>query len=324
MTVSPQIDDLRSRRIAVLMGGKSGEREVSLRSGAGVLSALQEGGFDAVAVDPNRDLAHQLEAVGATAVYNALHGGAGEDGTIQGVLEMLGVPYTGCGVLASALTMNKVQTKRILGAAGLPVCDYVYVTLGDDAQISAEEIIDRLGLPLVLKPNNEGSSLGVTIPKTPAQVQADLQSLLADYGEALAEQYLRGTEITIGIVGAGSATRALPVLELVPHNEFYDYEAKYTKGLTDMICPARIPDEVALRARELALAAHKVTGCSGVSRVDMHIDAQERLWIHEINTVPGMTETSDLPHAAAAEGTGYGALVLEILGSAALRLKEMQ
>ena len=315
------INSLRPLRIAVLMGGKSGEREVSLRSGAGVLAALTRNGFDAVPVDPNRDLAQQLQDVGARAVYNALHGGAGEDGTIQGVLEMLEVPYTGCGVLASALTMNKVQTKRILGAAGMPVCDYVFVSCENGCRPSADEIIARLGLPLVLKPNAEGSSLGVTIPKTREAVAMDLEALLSEYGEALAEVYLRGTEITIGVVGAGSGTRALPVLELVPHNEFYDYEAKYTKGLTDMICPARISDEITQRAQALALAAHKATGCSGVSRVDMHVDEAGELWIHEINTVPGMTETSDLPHAAAAEGTSYDDLVLEILGSAALRLQ---
>ena len=315
------INALRSLRIAVLMGGKSGEREVSLRSGAGVLAALTRNGFEAVAVDPNRDLARQLEDAGAEVVYNALHGGAGEDGTIQGVLEMLEVPYTGCGVLASALTMNKVQTKRILAAAGMPVCDYVLVSCEDACQPSVDDTVARLGLPLVLKPNAEGSSLGVTIPKTREAVAADLAALLAAYGEALAEVYLRGTEVTIGVVGAGSATRALPVLELVSHNEFYDYEAKYTKGLTDLICPARISDEITQRAQALALAAHKAAGCSGVSRVDMHIDEAGELWIHEINTVPGMTETSDLPHAAAAEGTGYDDLVLEILGSAVLRMQ---
>jgi D-alanine-D-alanine ligase len=319
--VALDINILRPLRIAVLMGGKSGEREVSLRSGAGVLGALTRNGFDAVCVDPNRNLAHQLQEVGARAVYNALHGGAGEDGTIQGVLEMLEVPYTGCGVLASALTMNKVQTKRILASAGMPVCDYVLVSRDDACPPAADEIVARLGLPLVLKPNAEGSSLGVTIPKTTEQVAADLGNLLSQYGEALAEVYLRGTEITVGVVGAGAATRALPVLELVPHHEFYDYEAKYTKGLTDLICPARISDEITHRAQALALAAHKTTGCSGVSRVDMHVDEAGDLWIHEINTVPGMTETSDLPHAAQAEGTSYDDLVLEILGSAALRMQ---
>ncbi len=304
------------------MGGKSGEREVSLRSGAGVLAALARQGFDIVAVDPNRDLAHQLGEAGATVVYNALHGGAGEDGTIQGVLEMLGLPYTGCGVLASALTMNKVLTKRVLSAAGLPVCDYVFASVDDDTPASVDDIIEQLGLPLVLKPNAEGSSLGVTIPKTRDEVAHDLAELLEQYGAALAERYLRGTEITVGVVGVGARLRALPILELVPHKEFYDYEAKYTKGLTDLICPARIAEEAAEEAARLALAAHRATECCALSRVDMHLDENGQLWIHEINTVPGMTETSDLPHAAAAEGVEYDDLVLEILASATLRLRD--
>lgn len=312
--------DLKSMRIAVLMGGQSGEREVSLRSGAGVLGALKRLGYDAVQVDPRPDLVTQIREVGADLCFNVLHGGAGENGQIQGALDLAGIPYTGCGVLACALTMDKLQTKRIFHAVGVQTPPYVHFDRSRSAGEIAAAAVDRLGLPVVAKPRAEGSSLGVSIPKTIEQLTDAVAQLQDSYGEGLIDRFIRGVEVTVGVVGVGENTRALPVLELVPHNEFYDYEAKYTKGMTELIAPARIADDLTEKAQQLALRAHHALGCEGVSRVDMHIDAEGECWVHEINAVPGMTETSDLPHAAKAENVDYDTLVEQILQSALVRM----
>lgn len=310
------VDMLRDRRIAVLMGGQSGEREVSLRSGAGVLNALVRQGFDAVAIDPGTNLIAQLEEAGAEVVFNILHGGAGENGAIQGVLECGGYPYTGCGVLASALTMDKVQTKRIFAACGVPTPPWLHITGSREAEELADEAIESLRLPVVVKPRTEGSSLGVSIPKTREQLIEAIAATQRDYQVGLIDRFIRGVEITIGVVGLGEKTRALPVLELVPRREFYDYEAKYTKGMTELIAPARISAELTAESQRIALEAFAALGCEGLGRVDMHIDTNGGCWVHEINSVPGMTETSDLPHAAEAEGVSYDELVLQILETA--------
>lgn len=310
------LEALKQQRVGVLCGGTSSEREVSLRSGQGVLAALERQGFDAVPVDPGPDLPGQLRAAGVTVAYIALHGGAGEDGTIQAVLDYAGIPYTGSGVLGCALTLDKVQTKRILSAVGLPTPGYAVVARGDEREGVVEALAQDLGLPLVLKPVSEGSSFGVSIPKTRDELARDLTVLLEQYGQALVEKFIAGVELTVGVIGVGERRRALPVLELVSHREFYDYEAKYTKGLTDLIVPARISAEATAEAQRLAVAAHRATSCRGVSRVDMHLDAAGELWITEVNSSPGMTETSDLPAAAAAAGLSYDDLVLEILASA--------
>jgi D-alanine-D-alanine ligase len=259
-------------------------------------------------------------AGGLDVAFVALHGALGEDGVIQGVLEFAGLPYTGSGVLACALTLNKLQTKRVLRAEGLSTPDWVEITPGEDLDDKAAEIVAQLGLPVVLKPVTEGSSVGITIPKTEADLRANLTELAAGYGGGFAEAYVKGTELTVGVIGVGERTRALPVLELVSHNDFYDYEAKYTKGLTDLIAPARISAEATARAQAIALAAHQALGCHGVSRVDLMLDAAGELWVTELNSMPGMTETSDLPHAAEAAGISYDELVLEILSSALSRM----
>ena len=314
------VDLLKDRRIAVLMGGQSGEREVSLRSGAGVLDSLIRQGFDAVKIDPGTNLVAQLEEAAAEVVFNVLHGGAGENGAIQGVLECAGYPYTGCGVLASALTMDKVQTKRIFDACGIPTPAWLHIDSAINPEELADEAVAQFGLPAVVKPRDEGSSLGVSIPKTHGQLIDAIDAMQADYGEGLIDRFIDGTEVTIGVVGVGQTMRALPVLELVPRREFYDYEAKYTKGMTELIAPARISAQLTEKSQRLALDAFVALGCEGLSRVDMHIDGAGDCWVHEINSVPGMTETSDLPHAAEAEGTSYDELVLEILQTATARM----
>ncbi len=314
------LERIRGKRIAVLLGGQSGEREVSLRSGAGVLASLRRQGFDAVEIDPGPDLVAQLRDAGAEVVFNVLHGGAGENGAIQGLLEVAGLPYTGCGVLASALTMDKLQTKRIFKAVGVPTPPHVYAHSGGEAAQFAASAIEQFGLPAVVKPRAEGSSLGVSIPKTEAELTEAVAGLLARYGECLIDRFIDGVEVTIGVVGVGAEMRALPVLELVPKNEFYDYQAKYTKGMTELIAPARISDDETARSQAAALRAFEALGCAGLGRVDMHIDREGACWVHEINSVPGMTETSDLPHAAEAEGVSYDELVLQILATAAMRM----
>lgn len=317
------IEEFHRKRIAVLLGGQSGEREVSLRSGAGVLAALARRGYDAVGIDPNSDLASQLAEARAEVVFNALHGGAGEDGTIPGMLEVLGIPYTGCGVLASALTLDKVRTKHLLRGVGIPTPEFVWSYRSEEAGSVVEQALEYLGLPCVVKPIREGSSLGVSIPQTEEELSEAVREVTARYGNVLVEAYCDGTEITVGILGYGDRTRALPVLELVPRRRFYDYEAKYTKGMTELICPARLPEGAARLAQRMALQAHEACDCHGLSRVDMHYDSQGRLWVHEINSVPGLTETSDVPAEARAAGMSYDDLVEEILRSAIPRINKV-
>jgi D-alanine-D-alanine ligase len=302
----------------VLAGGKTGEREVSLRTGQGIAEALGRLGFEAVMVDPQADLYRQLQEAGADIAFNALHGGDGEGGTIQALLELIGMPYTGSGVLGSALTLNKVQTKRVMGAVGANNPPYVYFR-GEFEERWVAETLAVTGLPCVTKPNAEGSSLGVTICRDEATVAREMAAIAAAYGDVLVDRYIEGTELTVGVLGCGETMRALPVLELAPHNEFYDYEAKYVKGMTDLICPARISAEATGAALALASLAHVELGCHGISRCDMHLDADETLWFHEVNSCPGMTETSDVPHEAFAAGMTYDELVLEILQSAVAR-----
>ncbi|MGQ9731580.1 MAG: D-alanine--D-alanine ligase family protein [Candidatus Zipacnadales bacterium] len=318
------IAELQSKRIAVLMGGQSGEREVSLRSGQGVLEALAKRGYEAIGIDPNCHLARQLAEAGAELVFNALHGGAGENGTIQGMLEVIGLPYTGCGVLASALTLDKVRTKQLLAAVGIPTPPFVWTSELGEVDHVVDQALQTFGVPCVAKPVSEGSSLGVTIVRTANRLREAVRGVLTKYGSVLVEAFCDGMEITVGVLGWGPSTRALPVLELVPKREFYDYEAKYTKGLTDLICPARLPNDVARAAQEIALQAHRTCDCHGLSRVDMHYDSAGRLWVHEINSVPGLTETSDVPAEARAAGMCYEDLIEEILSSALPRLKSIR
>jgi len=314
------LDVLRDKRIGVLRGGQSGEREVSLRSGQGVLDALARQRFDVVSIDPGPDLIGQLREANVDVVFNALHGGAGEDGTIPALLDYASIPYSGSGMVASALAMNKLLTKRLLRSAGLPTPDFVYVTNQAGLQEQVSAVIDRLDLPVVTKPLAEGSSLNVSIPKDENSLRHALGKLLEDYGEALVERFCDGTEIAVGVLGVGESLRALPVLEIVPHKEFYDYEAKYTKGLTELIAPARISPQATQSAQDIAVQTHQQLGCVGISRVDMHLASQEQIWIHELNTVPGLTELSDIPAAAAAVGISYDEVILEILASATTRM----
>jgi len=302
-------------RVVVLTGGTSAEREVCLMSGRKVLGALDPERYEAASVDladitASGDVAPLLSAFGPgqrpDVVFVALHGGAGENGTVQGMLELLGVPYTGSGVLSSALALNKVLAKKLFEREGIPTPRWTAVREADRAG-AADRIVSGLGLPCVVKPGEEGSSIGVTIVRQAGGLEAALD-LAFKYGqEALVEEYVAGTEITGPVLG-NDAPQMLPLIEIVPKNEFYDYEAKYTPGVTDEIIPARIPEGAAQRARELTLATHQLLGCRGMSRVDM-IVGRDEVYVLEIQTIPGLTDTSLVPRAAEAAGMSFPQLV---------------
>lgn len=304
--------------IGVLMGGISGEREVSLRSGNGVLESLRKQGYKAVGIDVNSDVAERLKREGVEVAFLALHGLGGEDGRIQGLLEWMCIPYTGSGVLASAVSMDKIITKCVLEMQGIPTPKGVVFNPAASPEIEARRVLDTIGLPAILKPSAEGSSLGVEIIHEAAALAPAVAKLLAVYPRSFAEQYIVGRDVTVGVVGFGEAVRAVPVLELRPKNEFYDFEAKYTAGMTEFLCPAPLSPEDTAEVQELALRTHHALGCRGVSRTDVVIARDGKKFVLELNSIPGMTTLSDLPAEVKAEGGDYDSLVLEILASATL------
>jgi D-alanine-D-alanine ligase len=294
------------------MGGLSVEREVSLRSGEKCFEALCSLGYDVVKIDAVRDLTWRLAEEEVEVAFLALHGRFGEDGTVQGLLEFMDVPYTGSGVLASALGMHKVCAKKIVRQTGVPTPDYLELTPDRSAAQLAAEGAELLGLPVMLKPVKEGSSLGVVKCNDVAELTTAIEQGRREFGEIFLEVYVAGTEITVGVVERDGVPLALPILELVPHNEFYDYEAKYTHGMTDFIIPARLQPEVYIEAQRLSVLAHEAIGCRGYSRIDFMV-ADGVPYFTEINTLPGMTDLSDLPAQAAAAGIPYPELVEMIL-----------
>lgn len=305
----------KDAKIAVLCGGMSSEREVSMRSGKGCFDALQRLGFknaELVVVDEN--IAQALKDGNFDIAYNALHGKYGEDGCIQGLLEILKIPYTGCGVMASAVCMNKEYTKRMLGACPeIPLIKSVFVRKGEDVFEKTKD----LKYPLITKPVCEGSSFGMTKVNKKEELAAAYAEASKFNNDVLIEEYLVGIGTTVGVLERDGVPFATEILELRPKNEWYDYEAKYTKGMTEFILPAEISDEMTARVKSLAVKAYETVGCSGVSRVDFLI-VDDIPYILEINTSPGMTETSDLPAQSAVMGIDYDNLVLLILQSAGL------
>jgi len=290
--------------VAVVMGGTSAEREVSLNSGANVLEALRARGVDAHAVDGVPALLEGLRAGRYARVFNILHGRGGEDGTLQGALESLGVPYTGSGVLGSALSMDKVRTKQVWIALGLPTPRYASWHPGEDVR----EAIADLGLPVVVKPSHEGSSVGISRVRSPADLSAAL-ALAARYdGEMVIEQLIEGGEYTVGILGR----EALPTIHIVPPGEYYDYHAKYVSDDTQYLCPG-LQGEAEAAMRALALRAFDAAGASGWGRVDVMRDRNGDNWLLEVNTTPGMTSHSLVPKAARAVGIDFPGLCWRIL-----------
>jgi D-alanine-D-alanine ligase len=304
---------LKTKTIGVLMGGLSGEREVSLRSGANCLNALLSLGYRAVRIDAVRDVAQRLDEEGIEVAFLALHGRYGEDGTIQGLLEIMGIPYTGSGVLASALGMNKIAAKKVVRGSGVLTPDYCEIPAGDDPAAAAGRVEAQIGLPVMLKPVEEGSSLGVSKCSSSEELRVGLGHGLAEFGAMFAEKFIQGTEITVGVLERNGGREGLPVLELVPKNEFYDYEAKYTEGMTEFILPARLDPPVYAKAQAIAVSAFDAIGCRGYARVDIMVDEEGVPWFVEVNTLPGMTELSDLPAQARAAGLSYDELVETIL-----------
>ncbi len=290
------------KHIAVIKGGWSPEREVSLVSGRDCAAALREEGFEVTEIDAGRDLAEQLLKVKPDAVFNALHGRWGEDGCVQGLLEVLGIPYTHSGVRASAVAMDKEQSKHVFRAAGLPVAESKLVTREEAARGHVMET------PYVIKPHNQGSSVGVFIVREGEnRPPAELSSSDWDLGElVMAERYIPGLELTCAVIG----NRVLNVTEITANTAFYDYDAKYSSGGSVHVVPARISSDINKRVQDVTHAAHDSLGCRGVTRSDFRFDEKKgELVLLEVNTQPGMTPTSLVPELAAYEGMSYGALV---------------
>lgn len=298
-------------KIAVLCGGFSSEREVSLRSGKNCYEALLRLGYkNTKLVDVTTNIANDLKDFDVA--YNALHGKYGEDGCIQGLLEILKIPYTGCGVMASSVGMNKEYTKKILRDSGLNLIKSVCITKEDDVF----ESVKNLKYPLMIKPVCEGSSFGMSKVNSKDELQKAVDEARKYNQDVLIEEYIVGVNVTVGVIEKDGNPFATDILELRPHNEWYDYEAKYTKGMTDFILPAEISQEMTKLVKEQAIKAFKACGCSGVSRIDFIIT--DLPYILEINTSPGMTDTSDLPAQSASMGISYDELVELILMSAGL------
>jgi D-alanine-D-alanine ligase len=304
---------VNGKRIGVLCGGWSSEREVSLRSGKNVHGALTRLGFDAAMIDLTRGFPDQIRDAKIDIAFIILHGKPGEDGAIQGFLELLGIPYTGSGVEASAIGLDKTNSKRLFEATGIPTPRYLAVNQRDNMKALLSEAKADLGFPMMIKPRYEGSSVGMEIIRDEQQLAAIAVRTRREFGDFLLEKFVAGMIATVGILGE----RALPVLELVPKRQaFYDYKAKYTKGETEFIIPARLEKYVYQRVQKLALLCHQVIGCEGFSRVDLIVEHGEDPYFLEVNTLPGMTDISDLPAQAAHVGISYDQLVLEILKGA--------
>ena len=308
-------------RVAVLKGGRSLERQVSLRSGARVQEALARLGHEVVPVDAGPDLVDELSAERPEIAFVALHGRDGEDGTVQELLEVLGIPYTGSGVSACIRAADKVLAKHAMRDAGIPTPDFyafndsAFEALGAAQALPAIE--ERLEFPIVVKPARQGSALGIKFARTPADVPAALVSAFSYDRKVLLERYVHGRELAISLLDDGGAPVALPIVEALPEQEsFYDFESRYEIGRTRFVCPAQLDPEVAARASEIALQTYALLGCAGFGRVDLMLSQDTgELFVLELNPIPGLTETSLLPQAAEAAGISFDGLVERVLAA---------
>jgi D-alanine-D-alanine ligase len=310
-------------RIAVVCGGRSTEREVSRTSGAQVLAALRSRGHLAERVEADDELWDALQGGGWDAAFLALHGRFGEDGTVQGVCELLDLPYTGSGVLATALCLDKGMAKRVLVAEGINTPPWRLVPRhldGPTAVVAMGEAAAELGLPMVVKPDRGGSTIGLTIVRSPDELSGAYDAAQA-HDTVLCEHFVAGMEITIGVLGH-NPPQALPTLEIVSHRPLYDYAAKYTAGQSEHVIPARLPEEQRRDAQRAAERAHAALGCHGMSRVDVIVAANGTPWIIEVNAIPGLTELSLLPDAARAAGIGFDELCERLVRDALARHAE--
>lgn len=298
-------DPKRFGKVAVLMGGTSAEREVSLKSGAAVVAALQRQQVEVEAVDVGKNSLTPLINAEYDRCFVILHGRGGEDGTMQGLLELVGMPYTGSGVMASALGMDKWRSKLLWRAAGLPVPEYE--TLSEKSDFAAVE--ERLGLPLFVKPANEGSSVGISKVTKTGELESAYRKAAEHDSLVLAEQFIGAGEYTVAVLGK----EPLPMVKIEPKGDFYDYEAKYLSDQTDYLCPCGLPAEKEREIQQLAMKAFDVLGCRGWGRIDILLDADGKAYLLEANTLPGMTDHSLVPMAAKAAGIGFDDLVWHIL-----------
>lgn len=303
--------DPRQYRVALLAGGKSGEREVSLASGEGAREALESAGFEVTVLDPaNKEDLKRLISESFDVAFLCLHGKLGEDGTMQGFLEIVGIPYTGSGVWSSSLAMDKVKSKLHYRDAGIPTPPSLVVKAGDNVDLS--QAINQLGSKCVVKPATEGSALGVFIVEGEAAVADAIKKALEIDKEVLIERYVKGTELTVAVLG-NAETKALPIIEIVPKSDFYDFDSKYAPGGSQHICPAPLLEDITTYIQDLAVKAHQALGCCGVSRSDFILEEDGSCWILETNTLPGMTNTSLLPDAGRAAGISFPELCTKLV-----------
>jgi D-alanine-D-alanine ligase len=305
-------------KVGVLFGGRSAERDVSIMSGTGVLAALQSQGIDAHAFDPGQRSLAELAAEKFDRVFIALHGRFGEDGSLQGALELLGIPYTGSGVMASSVGMDKITTKILWLNEGLPTPRYAVLDAGSDL----DKIAADLGLPLIVKPPHEGSTIGITKVEAAAGFRQAYDTAAALDDAVLAEEFVAGREFTVAVLGTGADAHALPVVEIVAPQGNYDYQNKYFTDDTQYFCPPQLDEAIQAEMRRIAVAAYRAVGCEGWGRVDVLLRAADnKSFLLEVNTSPGMTSHSLVPMAARAEGISYEMLCVEILRSARLKMK---
>ncbi|MES2190562.1 MAG: D-alanine--D-alanine ligase [Pseudomonadota bacterium] len=310
-------------KVAVLMGGMSAEREISLMSGTGVLQALKSRGIDAHAFDPSlRDIG-ELKAEGFDRCFIALHGRFGEDGTVQGALELLGIPYTGSGVMASSMAIDKVMTKRVLLAESLPTPKYILLQRGSYSPAEVEAVPATLGLPLIVKPAREGSSIGLTKVVDKSDMAAAVEQAAKLDADILCEQFVEGDEVTCPVLGSGAGARALPVIRIVAPEGNYDYQNKYFTDTTQYIVPCGLPAGEEAAIQDIVVKAYRTLNCRGWARADVMIDKVTRKpYLLEINTSPGMTGHSLVPMSARAAGLSYEDLCIELLKTAALDYRQ--
>ncbi|NMP15778.1 D-alanine--D-alanine ligase [Thalassotalea sp. Y01] len=309
MSTLLDLNQLKQQHIAVLFGGNSAEREVSLNSGKAVINGLQKAGFKVSGIDTKDVALNQLQSLGIDRVFIALHGRGGEDGCIQGALEYMSIPYTGSGVLGSALSMDKVRTKQIFKASGLPTADFAVVNEDDYCADACQQILQNLGGKAMVKPAKEGSSIGMAIARDADELARALENAFKYDHQVLVEAWLSGAEFTVAVLGE----QALPAISMVTPNEFYDYQAKYQSNSTQYLCPCGLPAEQEAQLQSLALKAFRATGAQGWGRVDVMQDSEGNFNLLEVNTVPGMTETSLVPKAAKVAGLDFQDLVSRIL-----------
>jgi D-alanine-D-alanine ligase len=315
-----KLKELKKKKVAVLMGGKSAEREISLRTGKQVVGALRELGLNVFPIDVDEDIVQNLKSFKIDLVFIALHGRWGEDGIVQDILELMGIPYTGSGILASALAVNKVVSRELFSYHNLPVPRFQVLEKRRPRKIPGGSIRGRpqrveIPLPLVVKPAQEGSTIGLSVVRRKEDLSSAVEDAFSYDDQILIEEFISGIEVTVTILGQ----EALPVIEIIPKLGHYSFQAKYTPGMTDFVIPARLPKRVYNEVQTLALKAHQILGCRDISRIDLIVDQKFRPYILEVNTIPGLTSTSLAPQAAKAVGIDYSKLVRKLLEFALVR-----